>query len=426
MTAYLLLLLSFVLVALAIGVWVALPLVRSRAPADADRTRDANLAVLRERRRELERELESLPAGSPQRRSALAEFAAQVRHDLDDDARPDQRSGSAAAGDPASAPGAAAPSMPRRRPALAVAIALLLALPALAFYLASGFPEIVAPQLLAQGASDADLDRLAEQLRARAQAEPQRADAWHLLGRAEMARGRLDAARDAFERAHALQPDSAQAAVDLADAIAQLQGARLDGRPIELVRRALELDADNQKALALAGAYAVTQGRAADALAHWQRLLALLPPDSPQAAQIGQFVENLKAGRAPLAAAAAPGAARVDVQVSLAPALREQVSPQDTLFVVARAVDERGVPVGPPVAVLRTTAAALPGSFTLDDSMAMTPSARLSGAERVAIVARISRAGSAAAAAGDLQGVSAVISPADGAAASAVIDTIVQ
>ena len=129
------------------------------------------------------------------------------------------------------------------------------------------------------------------------------------------------------------------------------------------------------------------------------------------------------------AAAAAAGAATtanagdtaIGGRVSLDPKLRDRVSADDTLFVFARAVN------GPrmPLAVLRTTAGELPRNFTLDDSMAMAPAARLSGAGDVVVEARISKSGSATPSPGDLQGKSAVVKP--GAQdVSVVIDDVVR
>jgi cytochrome c-type biogenesis protein CcmH len=91
--------------------------------------------------------------------------------------------------------------------------------------------------------------------------------------------------------------------------------------------------------------------------------------------------------------------------VQLAPALAAKVAPDDTVFIFARAAD------GPrmPLAVLRKKASELPITFTLDDSLAMTPQARLSGVPQVIVGARVSKAASASPQPGDLQGMTAPI-----------------
>ena len=88
---------------------------------------------------------------------------------------------------------------------------------------------------------------------------------------------------------------------------------------------------------------------------------------------------------------------------AVAPALAARVAPSDTLFVFARAAE------GPrmPLAILKRSAAELPLSFTLDDSMAMSPELKLSGFANVVISARISKSGDAMPQSGDLEGQSA-------------------
>ena len=93
--------------------------------------------------------------------------------------------------------------------------------------------------------------------------------------------------------------------------------------------------------------------------------------------------------------------------VTLAAVLAAQASPNDTVFVFARAAE------GPrmPLAVLRKQVKDLPFEFNLDDSMAMSPAAKLSAAAQVIVGARISKTGEAIPQNGDLTGQSAPVAP---------------
>jgi cytochrome c-type biogenesis protein CcmH len=93
--------------------------------------------------------------------------------------------------------------------------------------------------------------------------------------------------------------------------------------------------------------------------------------------------------------------------VQLAPELKGKVSPNDTLFVFARAAE------GPrmPIAILRAQAKDLPLEFTLDDRAAMTAGSKLSDQKLVVVGARISKSGSATPQPGDVHGQSAPVAP---------------
>ena len=441
MNASLLLLALLLLVAVLVGAYVLWPLLRR--PPQGEPAADAaamSRSVLRERRRELETALAHLPADSPERRAAMAEFAAQADDEL-----------AASPAAPAAVPAAVA-----RRPWTAAALAAVLIVPTFGLYLLSGAPESVSPEFASAAREPASLDELVVDLRTRLAREPKDLDAWRLLGRAELARGRADEARAAFERAMSLAPGDAQVRVDYADALAQAQGAVLEGRPIALIREALAIDARNPKALALAGAYEVGRNDFPAATVLWKRLLEVLPADSEQAKQVAGFLADLQAGRPPQVAARPAAAAAseggpvpgspatagapppADSAASRAAALRgridlerriaDRLDPGSTVFVVARTLDAEGRPAGPPVAVLRARGSDLPLEFTLDDGLAMSPMARLSTVPpgtQVVVIARVSRSGEATARPGDLQGASQPVKP--GATGLRVlIDTVVQ
>jgi cytochrome c-type biogenesis protein CcmH len=95
---------------------------------------------------------------------------------------------------------------------------------------------------------------------------------------------------------------------------------------------------------------------------------------------------------------ASTAAARIAGRVSLAPELLAQTSPSDTVFVYATPAQGGRMPL----AIVRTTVAALPFDFVLDDSQAMGPQSKLSSASEVVLKARISKTGQAMAQSGEL------------------------
>jgi len=113
--------------------------------------------------------------------------------------------------------------------------------------------------------------------------------------------------------------------------------------------------------------------------------------------------------------------ATLTVTVALDPALRESVSPNDTVFIFARAVN------GPrmPLAIVRKQVGDLPVTVRLDDSMAMTPAMVLSAFDPVTIGARVSRSGNAMPQSGDLQGSKTPVSTQSNARLDILIDTTV-
>jgi cytochrome c-type biogenesis protein CcmH len=238
-----------------------------------------------------------------------------------------------------------------------------------------------------------------------------------MLARSYTVLGRFDDALPAYARASELQPNNPQLLADYADAIAATKGSANNPQSIALIERALRSDPRHIKALALSGTVAYERSDYGKAITEWQKIADAAPPGSELGERVQASIADARErlagdGQAPPAdakvAAAAPAASAaksaaatsVSGVVSLDPALAAQASPGDTLFVFARAANGGRMPL----AVLRTTVKELPLSFTLDDSMAMSPAAKLSGASQVNVGARISKSGNAIPQPGDLAG----------------------
>lgn len=109
----------------------------------------------------------------------------------------------------------------------------------------------------------------------------------------------------------------------------------------------------------------------------------------------------------PAAPAPAPAVATTALRgtVRLAPSLAQQAAPNDTVFIYARPAAGSRMPL----AILRKQVKDLPLEFSLDDSLAMSPAAKLSMHTQVIVDARVSKSGQAQPTPGDLTGRSAPI-----------------
>lgn len=263
-----------------------------------------------------------------------------------------------------------------------------------------------APHALTSEQMVAMIERLSERLKG----QPDDAEGWQMLARSYVVVGKHVESIDAFRRAVQLRPDDANLLADYADALAVTRDRQIEGEPLALVERALKAAPKNGKALALAGTAAFDRRDYKAAVAYWEKAADVESADGALAAQLQSGIAEARqlGGMAPApSAASAPAlaspAAQVSGTVSLADALRDKVAPDDTLFIYARAVD------GPrmPLSILRKRVRDLPFRFALDDSLAMSPDAKLSSVARVVVGARISKSGNAMPQSGDLQGFAA-------------------
>ncbi len=272
----------------------------------------------------------------------------------------------------------------------------------------------------------AQINDMVARLAQRLKTQPDDAEGWMMLARSQVALGQHAQAIDAFAHAERLRPDDASLLADYADALAMAHQRSLEGQPSVLLQRALKADPRNDKALALAGTAAFDRKDYQEAVRYWETLTQVEPAGGPFVDQVrGGIAEARRLAGMPPAEPASVSAASTDRAtgttvstrvaptgnatvtgtVTLAKSLAGRAAPDDVLFVFARAVDGSRMPL----AILRKRAKDLPLSFTLDDSLAMSPEATLSSVSKVIIGARISKNGNAMAQDGDLQGLGGAV-----------------
>jgi cytochrome c-type biogenesis protein CcmH len=395
----------FAVVALA---FVLPPLLRGAKPATGVVHDEVNSLIYREQLAELRAERERGAISEEQFQRAVGDLERRIVAEA----------------------GATAAAAPRGPHALA-AVVVALAIPLVA---GLGYWRLGAPDALQPGATEAmaqpdagQVEAMVDKLWERLKQSPDDADGWALLGRSLAVLGQHERAAQAYAQAARRLPNDANVLADYADALAVTRGRKLEGEPMLLVRRALAIDPQHLKALALAGAGEFQAGNHAAAAAHWKKVLALVPPESEFGRQLqaslAEAEQLASAGKpaAPAGKAPAKQQAALTGTVSLDPKLAAAAAPGDTVFVIARPADGGRVPL----AVARTTVSALPYRFTLDDSMAMAPGMTLSTQSRVIVAARISKSGNPIAQKGDLEGASAPVAT-TASGLSIVISRIVE
>lgn len=328
--------------------------------------------------------------------------------------------------------------------AISTFIALTLPLAAVFLYMVIGDTRGLLPQ--AQLANATQMNRgsggdspaghdnfssVLENLIVRLEKNPEDIEGWVMLGRTYAIMERYTEASNTYAKLAELVPNNPQILSDYADVLAMKNQGNLTGKPAELIYEALRIDPQYPKALALAGTIEFEQEKFEQAAMHWEKLLEVIPEDSqlansvktsiaeakllasggkaiateqrPKATTSQQETDNqLEKITSDTTATTAPVSLSVSGQVTISRELASKASPNDTLFIYARAK------AGPkmPLAILRLKASDLPATFTLTDDMAMTPTMKMSSFPEVVIEARISKSGQAVPASGDLQGFS--------------------
>ncbi|MHC2144970.1 c-type cytochrome biogenesis protein CcmI [Pseudomonas sp. 210_17 TE3656] len=350
------------------------------------------IPVLRGRRAQLEEDRTALNVALYQER--VAELTAQQAAGVLDQAQLAKGRDEAARELLADTENAEPQRLGRLGKPLPLLAAVLVPLMGLGLYLHFGASEQV--ELTQQFAkAPQSMEEMTTRLERAVEAQPDSAEGLYFLGRAYMAQERPADAAKVFERAAALADRQPELLGQWAQALYFANDKQWTAQLQSLTDEALKADPNEVTSLGLLGIAAFESEHYQQAIDYWNRLLVQLPEgDASRAALQGgieRAQEKLKAGEGKVASAPAVAAAgaRLKVRVELAPALKDKVKPDDTVFIFARA--SSGPPM--PLAAKRVTVAQLPIEVELSDSDAMMPSMKLSSFPEVQLVARVSRAG---------------------------------
>ncbi|PZN76912.1 MAG: c-type cytochrome biogenesis protein CcmI [Candidatus Methylumidiphilus alinenensis] len=253
------------------------------------------------------------------------------------------------------------------------------------------------------------IDRLAKRLKE----NPNDMKGWLLLGRSYQQTEQFDQAVEAYAQALKLEPESIDIKALYAESLANSLGGNYTGETAQIAAEILAKNPKHHTALWLASAGAEQNGEPAKAIAFLETLRGEFAKDSPEEQHLTKIISQIKGGGQTEQADsnAAENAAASDmpttgeqksirVKVTLAPSLKAKASPDDTVFIFARAA--AGPPM--PLAIVKKRAKDLPTEVTLDDSMSMVQGMNLSAFDKLVIGARVSKAGQALPQPGDLQG----------------------
>lgn len=250
---------------LALGLaFVVVPLLRT--PRRAASGRAAEIAALyRQQLAELERDRQTGLLSPEQYEPAAAELKRRMLNDLTPDA-----------------PGEGETRAARRLPRWTLPAFLGVAMPvaAVSLYLQLGAPRAVEPPAAPAQFTSEDVESMVERLAARMKETPDDVRGWTMLGRSYLMLGRYAESAEAYERALALAPKDLDLLTSLAAAVRATDPGGSVERVASLAARALAIDPDHPAALAFAGVAAYDRGEYPAAIAHWERLQPLLPPES--------------------------------------------------------------------------------------------------------------------------------------------------
>ncbi|MFN5151333.1 MAG: c-type cytochrome biogenesis protein CcmI [Burkholderiales bacterium] len=321
---FLLIGLTLVLCTALVLIW---PLLRKKPPVDQGPGDEAIAAVFKERRRQIQRDLQAGLIQANEAHSAEEALTQELADRLE-----------------------SSTIQTPRRPWLAAFLALSLPVTGLSIYLIKGSPELALPgagSAVQSPAGMRSLEELAKDESAyRAQvaqwqrdlhAKPDDINTWLSLALLQKAAGNYSESTQSFTEALKRGADQdGRSLAEFAETIALGRGKRFEGEPYDILKRAIGLEPNDAKVVSLMAAAHFQAGEKAQARGLLEQLLAALPKESAQAEQLRGLIESLPRDSE---------ATSIRVTLSITPAMLKDLSPIAVLYVSARAAQGPRMPI---------------------------------------------------------------------------------
>ncbi|NRA82906.1 MAG: c-type cytochrome biogenesis protein CcmI [Gammaproteobacteria bacterium] len=248
------------------------------------------------------------------------------------------------------------------------------------------------------------LEMVLQQMEQQVAQNPTDSQSLFRLAHAYTSAGKFDQAITAFKQLVELEGEHAEFIGPQAQALYYKNQQQMTPEVIALIDRALKLDPEDTSTLVLLGMDNFVNSNYADAITTWQRVLNSNRPGIDRLAlenAIGEAKQRLTlTGEELPNMPAAPVTASLKVKVDISDELKGQFTKDQIVFIYAIPVEGSRMPL----AAVKITAGELPTQVILDDSMAMTPAAKISDYQNVKLFAIISKSGTPGIKPGDLQG----------------------
>lgn len=321
---FLLIGLTLVLCTALVLIW---PLLRKKPPVDQGPGDEAIAAVFKERRRQIQRDLQAGLIQANEAHSAEEALTQELADRLE-----------------------SSTIQTPRRPWLAAFLALSLPVAGLSIYFIKGSPELALPGAGSAVQSPAGMRSLEElakdesayraqvaQWQRDLQAKPDDINTWLSLALLQKAAGNYSESTQSFTEALKRGADQdGRSLAEFAETIALGRGKRFEGEPYDILKRAIGLEPNDAKVVSLMAAAHFQAGEKAQARGLLEQLLAALPKESAQAEQLRGLIESLPRDSE---------AASIRVTLSITPAMLKDLSPIAVLYVSARAAQGPRMPI---------------------------------------------------------------------------------